>query len=336
MANEYEEKAIQHIVAPVEMVGVGQMSVEPDPDSALNFRMWGGKDMSGEVTRFLAKDKPARVNKITVTGPEVSGKGVTILHADNSGNVYGDELSGADLPPHNQLGGLNDGEYKHLTTSQVAKLHDPVTLLDGSATALELVGQGLRLKTDSSLEVSGGVLTVKESGVDHNTLSNLTTGDPHTQYILEAEKAAVNGVATLGADGKIPDAQIPDVAITDVFQVASQSAMLALTAQVGDIAVRSDAVESGGQRTYALKQSPASSLSNWVEFLAPGGTGGGGTGGVILYNDGWINNTDDVGAANTLIFAKSATAGGNYTDVGATFLVEYTSSVMFDKVFGRS
>src|SRR5690606_7199136 len=50
-------------------------------------------------------------------------------------------------------------------------------------------------------------------------------------YIPITQKGAANGVATLDAAGKLPASQVPAVAITDTFVVATQAAMLALTAQ---------------------------------------------------------------------------------------------------------
>lgn len=78
------------------------------------------------------------------------------------------------------------------------------------------------------------------------------------------EKGAANGVATLGADSKIPVAQLPALAITDTFVVASQVAQTALTAEVGDIAIRTDI-----SKTFVLKTSPASTFGNWEEMLFP-------------------------------------------------------------------
>jgi hypothetical protein len=50
---------------------------------------------------------------------------------------------------------------------------------------------------------------------------------------IEVQKGISNGVATLGSDAKIPTSQLPALAITDTFVMASQAAMLALTAEVG-------------------------------------------------------------------------------------------------------
>lgn len=80
-----------------------------------------------------------------------------------------------------------------------------------------------------------------------------------------ANRGAANGYASLGSDGLIPTAQLPALAITDVFPVASQAAMLALTAQKGDIAVRSDVGKS-----YILSTNSPSTLADWLEMTAIG------------------------------------------------------------------
>jgi hypothetical protein len=69
-----------------------------------------------------------------------------------------------------------------------------------------------------------------------------------------------NGAASLGADGKVPAAQIPPIALNDVFTVTSQAAMLALTAQTGDMAIRTDL----GNQAYILAADPATTLGNWM------------------------------------------------------------------------
>lgn len=85
---------------------------------------------------------------------------------------------------------------------------------------------------------------------------------------IGAEEAAKRGVAggyaSLDASGKIPEAQIPAVAITDTFVVGSQSAMLGLTAQRGDIAVRSDI-----NKTFVLSTNSPGVLADWIELRTP-------------------------------------------------------------------
>lgn len=81
---------------------------------------------------------------------------------------------------------------------------------------------------------------------------------------ISLQKGAANGIATLGADSKIPSAQLPALAITDTFVVGSQAAMLALTAETGDVAVRTDL-----NKTFILRGTDPTVLSDWQELLTP-------------------------------------------------------------------
>lgn len=113
---------------------------------------------------------------------------------------------------------------------------------------------------------AGGVLSGSYPNpgfaVDMATQAELDAG--LATRIPTTARGAANGVASLGADGKIPESELPAIAITDTFSVASQAAMLALTAERGDIAIRTDL-----NKTFALAASPASTLANWLELRTP-------------------------------------------------------------------
>ncbi len=79
-----------------------------------------------------------------------------------------------------------------------------------------------------------------------------------------ANKNTANGYAGLGSDGKLISNQLPAITITDTFVVGSQAAMLALTAETGDVAVRTDL-----SKSYILKGSNPSVLADWQELLSP-------------------------------------------------------------------
>ena len=85
-----------------------------------------------------------------------------------------------------------------------------------------------------------------------------------TVYIAATEKAAANGVATLGADSKIPAAQLPAIAISETFVVASEVAQLALTVQQGDVAVRTDLSDS-----YIALNDTNATMADWQILLTP-------------------------------------------------------------------
>lgn len=82
--------------------------------------------------------------------------------------------------------------------------------------------------------------------------------------IASTEKGVGNGVASLDGAGKIPTTQIPSLAITETFVVADQTAMLALTAQTGDVAIRTDTAA-----TFILQGADPAVLGNWVEITTP-------------------------------------------------------------------
>jgi len=78
-------------------------------------------------------------------------------------------------------------------------------------------------------------------------------------------KGQPSGIAELGADGKVPNAQLPALAITETHVVSGQTAMLALTsAEVGDVAIRTDLAKS-----FILQGTDPTVSGNWIELLSP-------------------------------------------------------------------
>lgn len=98
-------------------------------------------------------------------------------------------------------------------------------------------------------------------------LSDLPAAASRINSVVVFDAGADSGVkplsdfAILDSNGKIPASIIPAVALSEVFVVNSQAAMLALVAQEGDIAKRTDKGIS-----YVLAAEPASSLSNWIQI----------------------------------------------------------------------
>lgn len=105
-----------------------------------------------------------------------------------------------------------------------------------------------------------------------------------------SERGTANGVATLGADGKIPSNQIPAIAISDTFVVGSEPAMLSLAAaEIGDVCVRADL-----GKCFILAGEDPEEINNWQELLTPASpvqSVNGKTGAVTL-------TATDVGAAS--------------------------------------
>jgi hypothetical protein len=144
-------------------------------------------------------------------------------------------------------------------------------------------------------------LDSKQATGDYATNTTVTNG--LNTKINNSEKAVANGVATLGADGKVPNNQIPALAISETFEVTTQAAMLALTGvDQGDVAVRSDV-----SKAFILRQLPSTTLANWVELLTPASTVtsvAGKVGAVVL-------NNGDVGLGNVPNISFSGSNNGD-------------------------
>lgn len=108
---------------------------------------------------------------------------------------------------------------------------------------------------------TGAAVTLTAADVGAATAAQGVKADA---AIPAAQKGVANGVATLDAGSKIPESQLPAIAITDTTVVASQAAMLALVAERGDIAVRSDI-----NKSFVLAAEPATTLANWIELRTP-------------------------------------------------------------------
>jgi hypothetical protein len=119
--------------------------------------------------------------------------------------------------------------------------------------------------------------------------------DAVTLNYITTQKGAVSGIASLDGSGLIPTSQLPALAITETSVVVSQAAMLALTAQIGDVAVRTDV-----NKSFILTASPASTLGNWQELLTPTDA--------VLSVDG---NTGAISLSGTYLNATTGTLLGN-------------------------
>jgi hypothetical protein len=193
-------------------------------------------------------------NNNTIIGSNISGLSTTltnnIILANGTGAIkaqhdgtnwaFASDLTVTGDVTATNLSGTNTGDSQTLA--------DGVSDVTATATELNLL-DGLTATT-AELNFVGGVT------------SNLQTQLGTKQNI--SEKNAVSGYAGLDGSGKINSSQLPSIAITDTFVVASQAAMLALTVEVGDVAVRTDI-----EKTFILRVDGATVLANWTELQTP-------------------------------------------------------------------
>lgn len=106
--------------------------------------------------------------------------------------------------------------------------------------------------------------------------------------------------------GLLSTAQLPPISITNITPVASQAAMLALTAERGDMAIRTDIGE-----TYVLSTDSPTTLADWLMITSPGNVTSvaGRQGAIVLTKaDVGLSNVDNTSDANKPISSATATA----------------------------
>ncbi len=135
-------------------------------------------------------------------------------------------------------------------------------------------------------------------------LGSATAADAKTSLGLAA--IATSGSASDITGGTLPTSVLPPLAINDTFAVASQAAMLALTAQRGDFAIRTDI-----NRTFVLATDSPSTLADWKQVTAGGDVTSvaGRSGAVVLTKaDVGLDQVDNTSDVNKPVSTAQATA----------------------------
>lgn len=158
--------------------------------------------------------------------------------------VGGEDLQGEDVQAAIiELKGLLDSAVSTAGEDLQDHIDQAVGAHAASAISFDNEDSGLAAITAQAAidEVEGRVQTIEES-IGENS-----------------------GIATLDSNGKLTSSQIPQIAISDTFVVGSEEAMLALSVEVGDVAVRTDL-----NKSFILSsKSEPLILSDWQELLTP-------------------------------------------------------------------
>jgi hypothetical protein len=211
---------------------------------------------------------------------------------------------------------------------------------DGSANAtmalvLANTGTSTGTFTKFTVDAKGRITSaVLLTAADIPTLTLAKISDAGTAASKNTGTSAGN-VPVLDSGGKLDTAVLPALAISDTFVVATQAAMLALTAEVGDIAVRTDL-----NKTYILRVSGASTLANWQEILSPTAavsSVAGKTGAVtVTASDVGLGNVTNENKATMFTSpaftgaptGPTAAAGTNSTQLATTAFVEAVRAIL--------
>lgn len=224
-----------------------------------------------------------------VTGGSISGNKLTLNRgASFAGFGANTFIGNQTVVTNNKVTDIKPGSVRVMNsnsstgTPATELTYGAIIVAPTEATSYELT---LPEKTDT-IAVLGDIAT---------SINNLNLGTAATKNT----GTAAGNVPVLGTDGKLDSSIIPATAITDTFVVSSEAAMLALDAQVGDVAVRTDI-----SKSFILQKTPASTLANWVELLAPDCkvvSVNGKQGAVVL-------TTDDVAEGSTNLYYTQARA----------------------------
>jgi hypothetical protein len=245
----------------------------------LNTSIANGVIVNADVNASAAIDKT-----------KISGTAIT---AADTGTVTNTMLAGS----------IDNGK---LATDPLARANHTGTQL--AATVSDFDTQVRTNRLDQMAAPTGSV------SANSQKITNLATATTSTDAInkdyVDSKIGAADGIASLDAGGKVPASELPDIAISDTSVVVSEAAMLALTAEVGDIAVRTDV-----NKTFILKTAGASTLANWQELLTPTDavTSVDGQTGVVDLSGNYVNVTGDTMSGALAMGTNKVTGMGDPT-----------------------
>lgn len=279
---------------------------------------YSGSLAASDIGDFVAAAKAAAVSDAIVDG---------VTAVAPSQNAVFDALA---LKLSTSLKGAVNGLAELDATGKVPESQIPASV--GAVQSVNTKTGAVVLETDDIAEAavptnkwftdarakSAAVGDAIADGVTDKAPSQNAVYDALASKLDQASKGAAGGVAELDGSGKVPTAQLPALAITETYVVASEAAMLALTAQKGDVAVRTDL-----NKSFILAGTDPTALADWKELLTPTDavlSVNGQTGSVSL-------DSDDVaeGATNKYFSASAAksaavvnSTAGSETDQAAS------------------
>ena len=250
-------------------------------------------------------DTTATSAQSTSASETVTGSGKITLHKVSKTGNYNDLLNKPTIPTN--------------TNQKVKAKNNGTDVTFGDNAVVEI-----KAGTNVQVAASATDNTITISSTDTNTTYTVASGDGNGQIKItpssgnaynvdvkglgsaayKSTGTASGNVPVLDSNGKLAESVIPAVAITDTYEAASQTAMLALTAQKGDICIRSDL-----NKSFVLQATPASTLANWKELKTP-------TDAVLSVN----GKTGAVQLAAADVSAATSTHKHSYTPAGSVSL----------------
>lgn len=260
------------------------------------------ENCSGSDTVYTVQPVGATIDLSTAPRVTTPPPGVAYIPASALGQPGGVATLGSDgkltlsqRPP----GGGGGGVTSHHDLEDLTTGDDHPQYLNVARGDVRYAGKTATETALAGKEPTGTAAAAVAAHVAH--------ADPHAQYLNTPRGDAryvrptqLAPVATGGSyadlTGQVPTSALPALAITDVYTINSQAAMLALAAQRGDVAIRTDT-----QTTLILAADDPAQLANWKVLPTPADavvSVNGQTGIVVLSKDdvglGDVTNTADL------------------------------------------
>ena len=176
-------------------------------------------------------------------------------HATNKQHVDG-EVATLNATITTEVATLNS-----TITTQIATVNTTISNLTKADVGLGNVDNTSDANKPISTAVQNAFNALTKSDVGLNNVDNTADVD---KPVSTAQQTALNGKADL-VGGVVPTSQLPSLAVTEYLgTVANQTALLALTGQKGDWAIRTDTGS-----TWVIVGTNPSVIGSWVELATP-------------------------------------------------------------------